>query len=59
MESLYCKYSGKLARYHGGPVGQPHQPGEGPGFMLSDGDKGDPQFKYFGSDREEIVKVVV
>jgi len=53
VRQLYCTYSGTLGRYHGGPSGQPHQPGAGPGFEIVD-DAG-PPLRFFGSGRREMV----
>jgi ectoine hydroxylase-related dioxygenase (phytanoyl-CoA dioxygenase family) len=59
VQQLYCTYSGGLGRYHGGPPGQPHQPGAGPGFELlqEDSTTNNPPLNYFGSGRAEVVQV--
>ena len=41
-----------------GPSGQPHQPGDGPGFTVTSTDLRDPSFRYFGSGRARMVRVV-
>lgn len=57
VRELCCRYNGAFGRYHGGPAGQPHQPGEGPGFEASAADAEDESFRYFGSGRPSIVSV--
>ena len=57
VRELCAQYSGPLGRYHGGPPGQPHQPGTGPGFEVSAQDLADSAFRFFGSGRTRMPAV--
>jgi len=57
VSRLYCQYDGQLGRYHGGPAGWCSQPGAGPGFEVSADDLIDPDFRFFGSGRPQMVAI--
>lgn len=61
VRQLSCQHLDRddddLGRYHGGPSGQPHQPGAGPGFEVTADDVADERFRYFGSGRAALVEV--
>ena len=57
VRQLCAQYSGSLGRYHGGPLGQPHQPGSGPGFEVAEEELTDSTFRFFGSGRTQMPAV--